>query len=61
MLRFQIEMIYQEVTDKIKSFTTNKIERSFLVIKSLQHPARIYDKEYAIRIGKTIRDVVKQM
>ena len=31
----------------IMAFGANKEDRSFLIIKSLQHPARIYDIEYA--------------
>jgi len=46
---------------RIMTFSAKKEERSFLVIKSLQHPARIYDKKYAIRVGQSMRDVAKQI
>ena len=38
------------------AFSAKKEESSFLVIKSLQHPARIYDTKYAERVGQSIRD-----
>jgi hypothetical protein len=46
---------------RIMAFDAKKEERSFLVIKSLQHPARIYNKEYAQRVGQAIRDAAMQI
>ena len=43
----------------IMAFTAKKKEATFLVIKSLQHPARIYDSEYARRIGHAIRNAAE--
>ena len=47
--------------DSIMAFSAKKEGSSFFVIKSLQHPARIYDTEYAIRVGQSIRDAAKQI
>jgi hypothetical protein len=43
------------------AFSATKDENSFLVVKSLQHPARIFDTEYAKRVGQSIRDAASQM
>lgn len=45
---------------KIIAFKAIKGEYSFLVIKSLQHPARIFDPDYARRIGEAIRKIATQ-
>jgi hypothetical protein len=47
--------------DSIMAFIAKKEKGSFLVIKLLQHPARIYDSEYAKRVGLSIRDAAKQI
>jgi hypothetical protein len=47
--------------NNIMAFRTKKEESSFLVIKSLQHPARIYDSKYARRVGQAIRDAAEQI
>jgi hypothetical protein len=43
------------------AFGAEKENVSFLVIKSPQHPARIYDNEYAKRVGLSIRMAAKQI
>ena len=43
------------------AFRARKNEQSFGVIKSFQHPARIYEPEYAERIGKAIRIAANQI
>ena len=45
----------------VMAFQAKKEDNAFLVIKSLQHPARIYDSEYARRIGQAIRSVAEQI
>ncbi len=45
---------------RIMAFGAKKKDRIFLVIKSLQHPARIFEREYAKRIGRAIRNAAKQ-
>ena len=45
----------------IMAFKAEKAGISLLVIKSLQHPARIFDIQYAQRIGQTIRAVAEQI
>ena len=45
----------------IMAFTAKRNDRSFLVMKSLQHPARIFDVEYARRIGQAIRESAIQV
>ncbi|MBN2391827.1 MAG: hypothetical protein JXR84_13960 [Anaerolineae bacterium] len=45
----------------IMAFSAKKEGSTFVVIKSLQHPARIYDVEYAKRIGQTIREAAEQI
>jgi hypothetical protein len=45
----------------IMAFSAKKEGSSFVVIKSLQHPARIYDPEYAKRVGQSIRDAAEQI
>ena len=47
--------------NSIKAYTARKNENSFLVVKSLQHPARIFDIEYARRVGQSIRDAANQI
>jgi hypothetical protein len=47
--------------ENIMAFRAEKNNSSVLVIKSLQHPARIYDAEYARRIGQTIRIAAEQI
>ena len=47
--------------ESIMAFKAKKEESSFLVIKSLQHPARIFDVEYARRVGQSIREAAKQI
>jgi len=47
--------------DSIMAFRAKREENTFLVIKSLQHPARIYDAEYARRIGQSIRTAAEQI
>ena len=47
--------------NSIMAFSAQKKESAFLVIKSLQHPARIYDIEYASRIGQAIREAAEQI
>lgn len=47
--------------DSIMAFRAKREENTFLVIKSLQHPARIYDAEYARRIGQSIRNAAEQI
>jgi hypothetical protein len=47
--------------NSMMAFRAKKEQRSFLVIKSPQHPARIYDVEYAERIGKAIRRAAEQI
>jgi len=39
-------------------FIAEKNSKKMIVIKSLQHPARIFQREYAVRIGKAIKDAV---
>lgn len=43
------------------AFTAEKNDQHFVVIKSLQHPARIFEKEYALRVGKAIRLAADQI
>ena len=45
----------------IMAFRAEKKGSAFLVIKSLQHPARIFEVEYAQRIGKAIRLAAEQI
>ncbi|MEN8173126.1 MAG: hypothetical protein ABFS03_09635 [Chloroflexota bacterium] len=45
----------------VMAFMAINEKRSFLVIKSLQHPARIYDDEYASRIGQAIKLTAEQI
>ena len=40
----------------IMAFIARKDDNEMIIIKSLQHPARIYDAAYATRIGETIRE-----
>jgi hypothetical protein len=47
--------------ESMMAFSAKKEESSFLVIKSLQHPARIFDAEYARRVGQSIREAAKQI
>jgi hypothetical protein len=47
--------------NSIMAFSAQKKECAFLVIKSLQHPARVYDAEYARRIGQAIREAAIQI
>jgi hypothetical protein len=47
--------------NSIMAFQAKKEDTAFLVIKSLQHPARIYDSEYARRIGQAIRSAAEQI
>lgn len=47
--------------ESIMAFSAKKDESSFLVIKSLQHPARIFNREYARRVGQSIREAAKQI
>ena len=47
--------------NSIMAFSAKRDENSFLVIKSLQHPARIFDSDYATRVGQSIRDAAKQI
>lgn len=46
---------------KIMGYKAEKEGSSFLVIKSPQHPARIYDDDYASRVGQAIRLAAVQM
>ena len=39
----------------VTAVTAKKDDQSFLMINSFQHPARIFDEDYALRIGKAIR------
>jgi hypothetical protein len=66
----KIEKVKVKISDKngmirnhenIMAFKAEKDSNSFLVIKSLQHPARIFNAEYAQRIGQTIRTVARQV
>ena len=43
------------------AFNATKDDLTFLVIHSFQHPARIYDDEYASRIGRAINLAAKQI
>ena len=43
------------------AFKAKKENKSFVVVKSLQHPARIYDVEYAMRVGKAIKLAAEQI
>jgi hypothetical protein len=43
------------------AFKANKGNAKFLVIKSFQHPARILDYAYALRIGKALRMAADQV
>lgn len=45
----------------LMAFTAKKEEKSFIVIKSWQHPARVYDVGYAERLGKSIRFAVEKI
>lgn len=47
--------------NNILAFAAKKMDRSFLVIKSLQHPARIFNIDYAKRVGQAIRMNAKQI
>jgi hypothetical protein len=47
--------------ESIMAFSAKKDESSFLVIKSLQHPARIFNREYARRVGQSISEAAKQI
>ena len=47
--------------ESIMAFRAEKKASSFLVIKSLQHPARVYDAEYARRIGRAIKIASEQI
>ena len=46
---------------EIFAIKATKDDISFLVINSFQHPARIYDDQYALRIGKAIRLAADQI
>ena len=46
---------------QVKAVRATKDDLSFLVINSFQHPARIFDEEYAVRIGKAIRLTAEQI
>ena len=70
ILPAQIGEVKVKISDKdgktrshsgIMAFSAQKEERAFVVIKSLQHPARIYDAEYAKRIGWAIREAAMCM
>lgn len=41
----------------VMAFLAEKNSNKIAVVKSLQHPARIYDEAYATRVGETIREV----
>jgi len=45
----------------VKAVKATKGNLSFLVINSFQHPARIFDEQYAVRIGKAIRITAEQI
>lgn len=45
----------------IMAFKAQKKGSSFLVIKSLQHPARIFDHDYAQRVGEAITTAANQL
>ena len=43
------------------AFWAKKEGKKFFVIKSLQHPARIFKNDYATRIGEALRSAVKTL
>lgn len=43
------------------AYKAEKFNQQFLVIKSLQHPARIFEIEYAFRVGKALRLAADQI
>jgi len=45
----------------IFAFKAEKEEKQFLVIKSMQHPARVYEEEYGARVGNAIRTAADQI
>ena len=45
----------------ILAFKATKDDLSYLVIKSFQHPARIFDDQYALRIGQAIKLAADQI
>ncbi len=45
----------------IMAYRAEREDNSFMVIKSLQHPARIFDVEYANSVGQAIRFAAEQM
>ncbi len=45
----------------ILAFKATKDDLAFLVINSFQHPARIFDGQYALRIGKAIKLAADQI
>lgn len=47
--------------DSIMAYKAEKGEKSFIIIKTMQHPARVFTKEYARRIGQSIRLVAEQI
>lgn len=46
---------------KIKAFIAEKDKFSFSVIKSFQHPARVFDEDYANRVGQGIHEAFSQI
>jgi hypothetical protein len=52
----QVKINDQRHHRRIMAFESRRKDISFPVIKSLQHPARIYNEEYASRVGHAIRN-----
>ena len=59
--KVEIRISDKRLHRKIKAFKADNGIKSFLVIKSMQHPARIYDHDYATRIGRAIRIAADQI
>lgn len=47
--------------DDIYAFKATKDGITYVVVKSWQHPARIFDNDYAVRIGEAIRSAAIQV
>ncbi len=45
----------------IFAFKAIKGDTTYVIVKSWQHPARIFDNDYAVRIGEAIRSAAIQM
>jgi len=46
---------------EIMAFQANKGHSSYVVIKSFQHPARIFNTQYALRVGQAIKLAANQI